>query len=1113
MTDFEEVLDNLNPEQLRAVKTIDGPLLVLAGPGTGKTQLLSARVAYILRETDTAASNILCLTFTENGAANMRDRLRSFIGDEAYDVTISTYHSFGSDIIKNYSEHFQQIATDRTDDIRMERPIDELTQIQIMESIIAKLPFDSPLLSARYYVKNVLGTISDLKQNLIDPNQLRQIAQDNLAQIDAAQPILDEVVNNAGGISRKKAEWPGQYSALLEALSNQEGTLVEQAAKELAEAYQNYTEIDSSKPLTIWKNNWLKKDGQDNFTLTDRSSSEKMIELAKIYVRYEAELAARAAYDFDDMILRAIKGITENDELRFNLQERYQYILLDEFQDTNPSQFELVKRIADHPVHEGRPYIMAVGDDDQAIFAFQGANVGNMKDFLTTFREVEVINLVENYRSHADIIHTFTGVAEQITDRIHHQLEGIEKSLVASSKKLPPEADIQRRNFSAEASEYSWVAKKIDELIQSGTDPSHIAVLSPRHKLLEGLVPFLHNKDIPITYEKRENILQTEIVTGLRLAAQLLQALASNDLALANQYFPQVLSLPYWQIPAIEIWRINWQLAKYEENRSWAEIALETPSLELPVRFYLKLAATAATEPLEITLDKLAGTLMVEDADQQITAPLKAYYFDAEKRAADALKYYEAISHLSVIRSHLRDHQAGRDQLLSLDDFLNFFIMYEAAEAPLTNSHPIAQATKSVQLMTAYGSKGLEFDHVFILQAHDDVWGKSSGGSNKLSLPQNLSYIRYSGSSDDERLRLFFVAVSRAKHGLYITSHSTRDNGKPNTPLKYLGESTDQDDITTSAYLPANYQAVLQDETHPEQLAGDIETLWQAGQINLPADFKALLADQIRAYRMSPTHLNSFLDMEFGGPENFLVGTLLRFPAAPGASGEFGTAIHNTLEWYQNQLNEGKTPGIDQVLGYYDKELGRRYLSQADRDHARGKGRLALQKYISSRADMFKLSAKAEVNFRGEGVTIEPAVMSGKIDRLEVDEDSKTLHIVDYKTGSPITKWGGSDNLKGYKYRQQLYLYKLLLENSNTWKGYTVASARLEFVEPLEKGLGDIAPPLYIEFDPNEEANLKKLIAIVWQHIQDLDLPDTSTYSNDLKGTKQFEQDLLNGKV
>lgn len=1092
-------MKDLNPAQRQAVERIDGPMLVIAGPGTGKTQLLSARVANILTVTDVSASNILCLTFTESGAANMRERLRSFIGDDAYDVTISTYHSFGSDIIKQYSQYFQTINVERSDDIIMERPIDELSQIQIVEQIVSKLAFDSPLLSARYYIKSVVGTISDLKQNLITPEVLRSLAISNLNAIKAAQPLLDEVVNNVGGISRKKADKLAQYDSLLIGLKDLKGDLCKLAHEALTKAHEQAGESGSPTPLTTWKNEWLHKDENDNFTLTEPLKSERMKELANVYEGYQKELQNRAAYDFDDMILRAIDGIKNNDELRFNLQERYQYILLDEFQDTNPSQFELVKRIADHPVHEGRPNIMAVGDDDQAIFAFQGAHVGNMKDFLDSFREVRVINLASNYRSHADILHVAHNVAGQIEDRLHSQIDNIDKILTAQSTSLPKDASVARHEFTAEASEYSWIANKIKQLVEQGTDPSEIAVIAPKHRLLEGLVPFLHNQNVSIAYEKRENILETEIVQGLKLCAQLLQALCINNTALANQYFPLVLSLPYWSIPAEAIWKVNWQFGSHDETRAWPEIALESPELEAATKFYLSLAASAAREPLELVLDKLIGSSPVEHADTILTAPLKEYYFATNKRANDALKYYEAVSHLSVIRTKLRDYQAASEKQLTLSDFLDFFAMYEAAEATLINAHPIAQSPHAVQLMTAYKAKGLEFEHVFILQAHDDIWGSASrGNNNKLSLPANLSHIRYSGSSNDERLRLFFVAITRAKHGLYITSHSTKDNGKKTTPLKYLGES---DGI--SAHLPEHAQAIISESVEPQALAESIETLWQAGQVSLPADFRSLLTDRLRRYQMSPTHLNAFIDLEHAGPEALLVQTLLKFPQAPSASGEYGTAVHDTLEWYQNEVNNKRSPTQDKVLKQFEHQLSRRYLSDQDRDHARAKGRDALQRYISVRTDMLAQTAETEVNFYSEGVIIGEARLSGKIDRLEVDKVAKTVRIADYKTGVPLTKWDSS--MKALKYKQQLYFYKFLIEGSHSYERYTVTEARLEFVEPSN---GDIKPPLTIAFDAKEEAEMKQLIQNVWNIVQTLDLPDISTYEPTVTGSKKFLKDL-----
>ncbi len=1101
---FTKAYKQLNTEQRLAVDTIDGPLLVLAGPGTGKTQILSARVANILQKTDVMPSNILCLTFTDSGASNMRQRLREFMGDSAYDVTISTYHSFGSDIIKSYSEYFQQIGLDRTDDVRLERPIDELTQIQLLDQIVSKLPFDSQLLSTRYYLKDVVSTLSDLKQHLITPAKLRDLASSNLSQIDAAQPILDSLINRVGGFSRKKAELGTQYATLLAGLSALKGDLIELAAGELQAAYDEYQEKSSSKPLTAWKNKWLPKNELDHFTLTTRTISEKMLELADVYQKYEQALQAGALYDFDDMILRAIDGLTQNDELRYNLQERYQYILLDEFQDTNPSQFKLVKTIADHPVHEGRPNVMAVGDDDQAIFAFQGANVGNLQDFLRSFKDVVVINLVDNYRSHRDILHVAHNIATQITTRLTAQLPDINKILRESSSSLPAKSTLVRHELSSQAGEYSWVATQIQSLIKSGVSPQEITVIAPKHAILESFVPFLKNLAIPLSYEKRENILESAIVQELRLSANLLQALSDQNIGLANEYFPRVLSLPYWNIPALDIWRVNWQLTKFGETRSWPEIALETESLAPAVNFYLTLSGKVATSPLEIVLDQLSGNQPVEHAGQELLSPLKAYYFGDHQRAHNALAYFESIAHLSVIRSHLREYQQGSDHQLRLADFLNFFIMYEAAGAVLINSHPIAQGESSVKLMTAYKAKGLEFDHVFILHAHNDIWGSDSKGSmNKLSLPPNLSPIRYSHSGDDERLRLFFVAITRARHALFISSHLAKDNGKPTTPLKYLGE---MDGLST--HLPKPAQKITTSNTTLEQQAKDIATLWSANRVTLPLNFRDLLAERLESYVMSPTHLNAFLDLEYAGPETFLTNTLLRFPSAPTASSEFGVAIHNTLEWYQLQIVAGHKPVIKEVLSRYDSELARRYLTPSDHDKARDKGHTVLQLYLSARAEMFKEPAKAEVNFFSEGVVVDGARLTGKIDRLEVDHTNKTLRIVDFKTGKALPKWDSS--LNAYKYRHQLYFYKFLLEGSHTWRGYKVQDARLEFIEPTG-GLktGKIAPALSIQFDSEEEQIIKKLIKVVWDKIQALDLPDTSNYPQSIQGTKAFETSLL----
>ncbi|MCL2085492.1 UvrD-helicase domain-containing protein, partial [Candidatus Saccharibacteria bacterium] len=165
MKKFGEELARLNPEQLEAVEAIYGPVLVVAGPGTGKTQLLSLRVANILQETDASPDNILCLTFTEAGARNMHERLLGLIGKEAEKITISTYHEFAKNLITGYPNYFEEYNLKRT--------IDELGQHKILKRILDSLPFDD--INRNYYRENLgvyLSIISDFKKHLLTPDDI-----------------------------------------------------------------------------------------------------------------------------------------------------------------------------------------------------------------------------------------------------------------------------------------------------------------------------------------------------------------------------------------------------------------------------------------------------------------------------------------------------------------------------------------------------------------------------------------------------------------------------------------------------------------------------------------------------------------------------------------------------------------------------------------------------------------------------------------------------------------------------------------------------------------------------------------------------------------------------
>lgn len=1115
MGKYHEALRGLNAAQKDAVTTIEGPVLVIAGPGTGKTQLLSVRVAHILQKTDTLPQNILCLTFTENGAENMRERLTRFIGQDAYGVGIGTYHSFGGDLIRRFPEAFAET--------RLQTPADELTKRQIFKEIVEGLSYTNPLKQMRHHLGDLMSTISEVKRALLDADSLRAIAAENMAFIIAANDDVLEVFAGQSRLPSSAVKAIPLFTSLHEALTTHElqaqahpafGSLAALATSELAKALAEAENINKSTPLTAWKNNWLAKDDTDRFIFDGTLVNQRIEALADVFEKYQAALALEGWYDFDDMILRAVQALEQNPEIRYSLQEKYLYILLDEFQDTNAAQLKLVQLLSDSPAHEGRPNVLAVGDDDQAIYAFQGAQYSNMLDFYRMYCDVKVVNLTQNYRSSADILHTARNISLQIEARLEKHFDQMSKELVAANPNIPNKADIRRHEFQSDVAQYDWIANEIQRLIQEGIDPSEIAVLAPKHRQLEPLVPYLAERAVPIRYEKRENILQAPVVRQLITMSHLVLALQKQEWTKADSLWPEILSFDFWNIPTSEIWKLSWRVSdSYGENRlTWTEALLESekPFLQAPGLLFTALAGRAKGESCELMLDYLIGSEPVtthEPDKPTVRSPLRSHYVGPDVQQKNPELFYDTVSHLTVLRARLRDHAAVLPEALTLQDFTNYIDMFDAAEERMLNTSPYNQQANAVQLMTVFKAKGLEFKHVFMPSLQDDVWGSSSrGNSNKFTLPANLSPIRHAGANDDERLRLLFVAVTRAKFGLHLTSFTKTYSGKGTKRLQYLNEQQQDDSTFRTLVLPTHSQEVISND-HTAPTLDSLEMNWRQRHVEhaSDSDLRAVLASRLSKYQLSPTHLTCFIDLEYGGPQQFFFNYLLRFPQAPTIDSQFGNAIHSSLEWMQHQLNIKETlPTEEAVLEFFTTKLHSYRLPADQLPILQERGQKALQAFLKQRVHIFKSTDKAEYSFKREGVFVGDVHMAGNIDRIEVNHATKEITVVDYKTGKSYSKWMASD-MRLHKYTLQLYCYKLLIEGSHAFKGYTVTEGRLEFVEP---DYTNTVHSLSLTFRDDQVQFTKKLLQGMWQRVQDLDWPDISAYSQTLTGIKQFEADL-----
>ena len=615
--DFHTRYATLNANQRQAVDYIHGSLLVVAGPGTGKTELLSMRTAQILRQTDTLPDSILCLTFTESGATNMRQRLRQIIGEDAYKIAIHTFHSFGTEIINQHRQYFFRGAD--------AQPADELTQHQIVTEILEGLDWRNPLSAKNngefVYTSELIRVISEFKQSGLTPAELRLVMADNQRVITYIAPDIQQVF--ATKISKKTIEL---FAPLAEKIAERIGErgateLSENAASSaphhtnlpssitpyaqvlalsIAHTAQEAIDANSTKPLTAWKNKWCEKNAAGEFVLKDFAASEKLSAAIDVYEAYGNVLAERSLFDYDDMILSVIQACEAHPELRANLQEQYQFIMVDEFQDTNLAQLRL---LFDLTGDEDNPNIMAVGDDDQAIFSFQGADVGNIQRFRQHYHDPRIIVLTDNYRSAADILTAARGVITQGTDRLENTIDGLSKQLTAHAPGSGARVEVQE--FTSASEERAGVAQHIAELIKRGENPAHITVIARHHKELIELLPYLYRQNLTVNYERHDDILEQDIIQALDKLARVVMAIHQNSLDVANSLLPEVIAHPAFGFSALDIWRLS--LHAYNHRQLWLESMLANSTFRPFGEWLLERAKDVPNLPLEEQLDKLLG--------------------------------------------------------------------------------------------------------------------------------------------------------------------------------------------------------------------------------------------------------------------------------------------------------------------------------------------------------------------------------------------------------------------------------------------------------------------------------------------------------------------------
>lgn len=1068
-----EEYGRLNAEQKRAVDIIDGPVLVIAGPGTGKTQLLSMRVANILRLTDVDAANILCLTFTNKAATNMRERLISLIGPAARDVAAKTFHSFAAELMNQYPDHFWSGARLST--------APDAVQLEIVENILSKLPLYNPLAlkfaGAYTAVRDVQDALKLAKEAGLTPAKLQALIEANLAFIDIIEPEL--VTTLAAPLSIKR----------LDDLVKNTDNLPDQSTDELTAPLLSLTTVlkdslhhsvaqDESTGKTTntgkWKKNVLQTvDGQKGM-FNERKRNNWWLAAAHVYESYRSELRRRGYYDYADMLVEVITELQNNPPMLAGVQERYQYVLIDEFQDTNAAQLRLAHLVTDHTTNAGKPNLMAVGDDDQSIYKFSGAELNNLLSFERMYPATRRVVLEDNYRSTQAVLDTGKKIIEQAADRLVTRDTSLKKDLRAV-REPTGRSEVRHVSYPTNEHQQMGIARFIENLRTE--EQGSIAVLARGHASLEQLAGILLRLKVPVQYEHSSNILDHEAVQQICLLAEIAVAIRTGNQAVVHEKVARSLPHPMWQIPAEDLWQIA--ISNYARPK-WLDSLLSSGNAQLVLigKWMMWLGQRTTHMPLQLAVEYLIGLREGE----HMNSPVREYFASRREINNDYLHGLSAIRLLRILVSEFSHNTTP-----GLQDFVRFVELNRSNHKIIADASPFVSGQNAVQLLTVHKAKGLEFDSVFIVDAVEDIWKPGSGGRKP---PLNLPLQPY-GDDMDDYVRLMYVAATRAKRRLIFTSYYQDHLGQEVLAAPFVRTS-----LAT--------QRVPLADTEPPISVLEQTLRWPRLESR---DEKALLLPRLDDLSISVTSLLNFLDVSTGGPNYYFERNILRLPDAKTPVLSHGTATHAALEEAQKLINKDAFE-LQAVQKAYETTLRNEHLPQEEHARYVVQGKQLLEKLFKD--NMLGLSKGSLTEQRLADVLIGPATIGGKLDRIDLPDD-KQIVVVDYKTGRPLSNFQTKDRaqaIRAWKQRTQLVFYALLIRNTPRFRGREI-EGRMIYVE------AERASELSRSYRPSAEeiTRLEKLIVNVWHHTKALNFPDTSIYTPDYAGVLAFEEDLLTGKV
>lgn len=907
---------------------LDGPTMVVAGPGTGKTQILALRIGNILNKGVASADEVLCLTFTNSGVRAMKNRLEDYIGSEAGKVRIATFHSFGLELIEEYAHllEFPRAPKLITDDEAVFL-VDEILNNNVWDHI-------RPRTNPAMYFGDLKHLISILKRERIDEDEFEKNIDDEIKSLE----------NDPDSISTR---------------GESKGSLKKEILKKI-------------------------------------ESLERTKEVVEFYKIYEKEKKELGLMDYDDVLEYAVYLAENFEDVQSDLREKYQYVLVDEHQDSSGVQNSFLKA-----VWQGveKPNIFVVGDDRQLIYAFSGANMDYFKEFAHIFGKAHLVILKENYRS-----------TRPILDLAHSLLESsIAKEKLNSNTKGNDLVMLNEYAYSRD--EILGAGLYFKQKIEEGVDWGECAILVPKNHHVRSAITTLANMGIPVSSGKDISLFDTK-------------------LSLVIENILKIIANPFDAVALAEsLLDSTSDIESLEAHKFLKSLKPEKLTIEDMKNF----GSGDGLFKGENSISKWGNTLETwvnELSNQKIVNAVSVvgnYIIDNSKN------HEELLSNVEVVRTfiHIAEMFEQKNSNAKISDFIEYLERLRSYNTHI--SVATFGSTSGVQVMTLHRSKGLEYKCVWIAHMNEEVFMSEKKGG--FTLPEKIK--KHIAERDSEiAKRELYVAITRAKE-FCVISYASESNTGGEIELAHIIK-----ELPNEHFVKKN-----KEDTEAELLKAGPKIYTEINKM-AEKDMKEEMLNFVRENyadtKVSVTLLNNFFECSW----KWYFRNFLKLPEVKSVSLALGSAVHETIEFI---LKEPKLPSDKKVEEYILEKLkgegvnDEKELKRLERDAF-----VSVSRFVKEFYPKLEKNRESERSLQFRDVEFKHLLMYGKIDLTERTKEGNII-VTDFKTGSSkttgmIEKIDEEGRLSSYM--RQLAMYSYLVQGAEKKE---VAMSKLLFLE-ADKG-------------------------------------------------------------